>query len=47
MMVVLGTLAIVGVCLTGISGAGLALAVALYLPRMFFVTGPVTSRYAR
>jgi stearoyl-CoA desaturase (Delta-9 desaturase) len=32
-------LAIVGIALTGLSWSGLALCVALYVPRMFFVTG--------
>jgi stearoyl-CoA desaturase (Delta-9 desaturase) len=32
-------LAIVGIAITGLSWLGFALAVALYLPRMFFVTG--------
>lgn len=32
-------LAIVGVCITGFSWAGLAWTLALYVPRMFFVTG--------
>lgn len=32
-------LAIVGVCITGLSWAGLAWTLALYVPRMFFVTG--------